>query len=90
MFKVGQKVICIHEDNSDVDNLGLDSSGPKLNDIVNVDWIGICRGKHCLGFKEYGNGDCWDSWQFRPLDETFATETIENLIQWNESQKVTV
>jgi len=85
-FKIGQKAVCVHEDNSDKFLSGLDSSGPKEGDIVTINWIS----NHCLGFKEYNQNECWDDWQFRPLDESFTHETISMLNEHFESLKQTV
>lgn len=81
-FKVGQKVVCIHEDNSDILNIGLDDTGPMLHEIVTINYIGANDlGLPCLEFYEYPNDNaCWDEWQFRPLDHAFADE-VEAMIK---------
>jgi len=80
-FKVGQKVVCVIEDNFSDKVYNIQGYGPKINEIVTINWVGIAEGTPCLGFEEYTYYNaCWDDFQFRPLDNAFADE-VESMIK---------
>lgn len=75
-FKVGQRVVCIEEDNFCPYSQCI-VPGPLKDEIYIVGWVGFSENdEHSLGFDEFRNDDCWLAEAFRPVDEDFVYEVI--------------
>lgn len=89
MFKIGQKVVWISDKVPNPICII-----PKVNDIVVLkcpcDVFNNRWDIDGYALSLDGRRQSFHVRHFRPLDETFAEETIANLIEWNETQKVTV
>lgn len=82
MFKVGQKVVCI--DNSDMRSGAIKNSDLILNEVYTITNI-IYSGRGCNISEVFGQFLCS---RFRPLDETFAEEVLENIKQQIEEEEL--
>jgi len=71
MFKVGQKVVCV--DNSEMKSGYIKNSDLELNEIYTIHEV-TREGAGCY-IREVG-GEFLCS-RFRPIDESFAEETLE-------------
>ena len=94
MFKVGQKVVCIHTTGDAIkDNIYIVKS--LTNCICGKEYIGhteinsslpfYCTCGKKLGYTNILN--CY-SYRFRPLDETFATEVLEQIKEQIEQEEL--
>ena len=93
MFKIGQKVVCV--DASGLD-LSYGENGPQFGEIYTIrDFYidgtsvylnEIVNKKHLynVGFLEA----CFLLTRFRPLDETFAEETLKNIAEQIEQEQL--
>ena len=82
-FRVGQKVVCVIEDNRNVYTLKVED-GPKKGDELTVSSV-YWDNRECLKFVEWGNAG-WDSYQFRPIQDLSNT-TYNEVMEWIESGK---
>lgn len=96
MFKVGQKVVCI----SNIPIFRIDEMFgirvPVKGEIYTVRQVienqAITVNEIINPPIPYSNGFLEADFyihHFREIDETFSEETIANLIEWNETQKIT-
>lgn len=86
MFKVGQKVVCIAKFNN------ADGCEPHVGEVVTFVGLHYYYSNRII-IKEYlyaknGERQCFDISKFRPLDETFAEEVLENIKQQIEEEEL--
>ncbi len=81
-MKVGQKVVCIADDSAASWKLvrGVKRrSCPVHNEIYTVQDMDLYNHKSFVSLKELHPDDFFDSKFFRPVDEAFGEEVVENL-----------
>jgi len=86
MFKIGQKVVCL--DSGEPTEECLNSPKPIVGKIYTVNWIGIGDEAGFIGLEEMLQDDCFWYTNFRPLDESFAEEVLENIKQQIEEEEL--
>lgn len=94
MFKIGQKVVCIHQGGWYTEkkilwffNKKTPTFGPKKDEIIKITGV---EDNGCLYLKGYEDYGVYVPRCFRPLDETFTEETCAWLNEHFESLKVTL
>ena len=90
-FRIRQKVVCIIRDTF-CNTTKLHIPSPEINEIVTIEWMGYIDGEpniH-LGFEEYGDNDCWNSAQYRPLDDSQTEELCAMILEANKEELIKI
>lgn len=94
MFRIGQKVVCIHSGGWKNIGEGESSNGvhPKKDEVVTIKEMEVLSGQLYLILEEYymesGIRCAWNSSMFRPLDDKFAEEVLKKIKEEIEQEEL--
>lgn len=94
MFKIGQKVVCIEKFNGFhvFPIVPCNNPLPQLGEIYTIEGINPFRRslylKELNSINRYGKRIHFVPYKFRPLDETFAEETLKNIAEQIEQEQL--